>query len=568
MANQFNSIFTRKPKRNKFNLSFENRFTAPIGKLVPVMTQEVIPGDKMFLNVENIIRMQPLAAPMMQRVDVSFHAFYVPNRLIWDEWESFITGGQDGMEHPEKPTLSFQSNQDDGLAVPGSLLDYLGFPTLNDNDMKVDGFNSQVRYTAEPFLVYGKIWNDYFRDQNLEDEIDLKAIVRDANGSQGITYTRLLWYLHQQKFDFNNQTATPLDTLLNRSYPKDYFTSALPSPQRGAEVTVPLSGEGTVRWVPDPRSERGDAVRNPVTGSFVNVDNEARLNADGTNNPIQRNLQADDADASIDNSSHLRADLSTVGPTIVDLRRAFKVQEWEEKMSRGGSRYIEQILNFFGVRSSDARLQRAEYLGGIRNPIVVSPVYQTSQSMVEQGENSSALGMFAGNGQSVSKGFLVKRHFEEHGWVMVLMSVTPKASYFQGLPKKYQRFDKLDYYWPQFAHIGEQVIGKNELLFDPAQPNGYDPGSDPGFGYSPRFAEYRFNNDEIHGEFKSNLAYWTMARFLKGDPTLNANFIHINNDDVNRVFAVDSELAYPLICDIFLNCKMSRLISRYGNPRL
>lgn len=553
MGNQFTTIFNRIPKRNKFNMSFENKLTCGIGQLIPVMTQEILPGDKMHLSIEHILRFQPLVGPMMQRVDVCFHAFFVPNRLLWNQWEDFITGGKEGTFTAQPPQIIWDANShtdDKGFFKSGSLFDYLGFPTWDTIQDDGAAMRGSYRYNALPFRAYVKIWSDYFRDENLTVEADLEEI-------SGNPYTNLNLSLQKHLF------------LKPRCYSKDYFTSALPEPQRGPDVTVPVAGELEIGW------KNWNGVTYPPirqqNGSGVNAGGSERLDVEGVGY-MNYEGNTTGSNLTVDNSRNLeiKGEQST---TITDLRRAFKVQEWQEKMSRGGHRYIEQILNFFGVRSSDARLQRAEYLGGLKSPVVVSPVYQTSSSIdiseSEVNQPSSALGEFAGNAQSISNGSLVKRFFEEHGWVMVLMSVMPKSSYYQGVPRKYLRTDKTDYYWPQFAHIGEQEIKQKELFVNYLGDSTLTADLEgQGFGYSPRYAEYRFNNDEVHGEFRTNLEFYHMGRKFGEMPRLANSFMEVRNSDVDRVFAVNSDKANPILADLYLNCKMSRLVSRYGNPRL
>lgn len=549
MANQFNSVFNRLPKRNHFNLSFENKGTCPIGKLIPVMCQDVLPGDKFNIKVANLIRLQPMLAPIMQRIDVYFHAFFVPNRIIWKDWETFITGGEDGLAQVEKPKIRFVEGSTTSETLgTGTIYDYLNFPTLQQ--MRNSDLTDTPEFDALPFRAYAQIYNDYYIDQNLTGFIPIddigKTFVKDNDTDNYVPYA-----------------LSP--HLLDRCYKKDYFTSALPEPQRGPEVTIPI--DGNVTFKANPYGNNPPYIETPIRnqdGSIYtngNFDRIATIEAgnsattlefpdkDGNNRPSQPLL--------IDNSANLKVE--NANSTITDLRRAFKVQEWFEKMSRGGARYVEQILNFFGVRSSDARLQRAEYLGGCSNPLNIGTVLQTSQTT-----ESSPMANYAGTGATASNNIICNKSFEEHGWIMVIMSIIPKSAYFQGLPRKYWKNDKTDYYWPQFAHIGEQEILNQELFydFDNSQPNLN------GFGYSPRYAEYRFNNDEIHGDFRDNLEFWHMARKFGSTPPLNGHFMSVRNEDVNRVFPVEQDKAHPILYQLFFDINTSRLISRYGNPRL
>lgn len=525
MKNQFNSILVKRSKRNRFNLGFENKLTAPIGKLIPICTQEVIPGDKMSLKIQHLIKFQPMIAPIMQRLDVHFHAFFVPNRLIWDDWEKFITGGEDGnfVGSPPIGKFTFLSKLYNGY---GSLYDYLGFPV--NPTLSTQGsvsFANPISVNLLPFRAYQRIYNDYYRDQNLTDAVPFST--GSINGAP------------------SSEEIANLFTLRNKSYSKDYFTSALPSPQRGAAVNLPVSAD--VTYDPSGTTLMVNSSGNDIKAGGLTVRGGGSIGATSTEGILN-----------VDNSSNLKVDGATA--SISDFRRAFKVQEWLEKMARGGARYTEQVMNFFGVRSSDARLQRAEYLGGSSSSVIVSEVNQTSQS-----SDDSVLGNFAGNATSLSQGYLFNKFFEEHGWIMVIMSVTPKSSYFQGIPRKYLKLSKTDYYWPQFAHIGEQEIQNQELYYTFGAPTAVNT---KGFGYSPRYAEYRFNNDEVHSDFQSSLEYWHMARKFNSVPPLNSEFMEISNDDVNRVFAVNQQQAHPLLCQFYLDLKASRLISRYGTPHI
>lgn len=522
MSNIFTSISSRKPKRHKFNLSHENKLTAPIGKLVPVLCEEILPGDKVKLDIEHLIKFQPMLHPIMQRLDVSFHAFFVPNRLVWDKWEEFITGGELGTATPHPPVITVNNTVGQKTFDVGSLSDYLGYPT------NWKGPN-EVQLNLIPFKVYNKIYNDYYRDQNLEDEIDLKT---SQNGWVPVGSHDLTFY-----------------DLKDRAYRKDYFTSALPFPQRGPSVPIPLDIEAEFKYKADGQT----VIRNQ---------NGTQYGQDGAIKTVGGRVTVEDSqNVNIDNTQNLELDIKQTGASITDLRRSFKVQEWLEKMARGGARYAEQLVNMWGVRSSDARLQRAEYLGGSMSPVIISEVLQQSSTQ----ENNTPLGDFAGNGTSVSRGGLVRKFFEEHGWLMVIMSVIPRASYWQGTPRKFFRYTKEEYYWPQFAHIGEEPIQNGEI-YTGTDITGEE--ADATFGYKPRYAEYRYSPDEVHGDFRDTLKWWHMGREFDGIPPLNSEFIKVSNDEVNRVFAVNQDKAQPLLCQLYFNSKFSRLVSRYGTPRI
>ena len=446
-----------------------------MGDLVPVFLQETLPGDKFKVNMEHLIRFQPLLAPIMHRVNVYTHFFFVPNRLVWNDWEKFITGGSDGEQLPVFPRLREQSSDDatKNLFRKGSLSDYLGFPSSNvpsSGDLKVD-------LSALPYRAYQLIYNEYYRDQNLTNPIEFsKSSGIIGGGTQ----------------EFINLTA-----LRKRAWEKDYFTSALPWAQRGEQLTIPIAGEAPVVG----NGNTYITVRNGNNNEFLTPGN---LFTDGS---YVEDSTGAKAMFTTGNIQGLEADLNNVSASSInELRQAFSIQKWLEKNARGGSRYVEQLLAHFGVRSSDARLQRPEYLGGGKTPVVISEVLQNSAST----ENSPQ-GQMVGHGISVGNTNEFRARFEEHGFVIGIMSIIPRTSYQNGLPRVFQKYDKFDYFFPDLAHLGEQSVKKSELFLDTTKflDNEENAGT---FGYQPRYAEYRFVNDSVHGDMAGNLDFWHMGR--------------------------------------------------------
>lgn len=563
MANIFNSIRLTKPSGSKFDLSYENRLTAKFGELIPFFHQEVLPGDAFKVGQKHLIRMAPTLAPLMQQVDVYMHYFFVPNRLLWDSWQDFISNvkksGSSSL--PVRPTLQIQipkgpynNLKDLPLEIrPGSLYDYFGFPTINEKPSKdIGGILSSI--DALPFRAYALIYNEYYRDQNLTAEIEFS---HDSGPSSANESLRLM-------------------KLQRRAWIHDYFTSALPWPQYGTNpVNLPF-GQGEVYYSPS-------AVGNALYGQDGTSDApKCILGNSGEGGYLEGFSSSSDADQGIVSSSNLHVDnskdlkvrfTSQTVPSVVDLRRAFKVQEWLERQAIGGSRYIEQIFSHFGVRSSDARLQRPEYLCGLKSPLIMSEVQQTGASKTtESGQVQEPLGMLAGNATSVSSNFAFSRRFEEHGQLIGILSVMPKSSYFQGVPRKFSRESWDEYYWPEFANIGEQAIRNKEIYFDfsgnKSFSNKNDTPSNQEFGYAPRYAEYRYNPNEVHGEFRSSLRFWHMARSFKNAPMLNTSFITYDNSNVDNVLAVSSDVAHPLYCQIYNQVEAFRLIPKYADPHL
>lgn len=503
MSNLFNSVSARRPKRNVFNLSHSVKMSTQMGRLTPILCEEVVPGDKFRGNTNALVRLAPMLAPVMQEINVYTHFFFVPNRLLWNEWEDFITGGRDGTSSPVFPRFRLTGNELITQMGNRSLADYLGVsygqPTASTNTVDI----SQL-----PFRAYQLIYNEYYRDQNLQDEIDIPL-------ESGIS-------------------VGPIESLLslrNRAWEKDYFTSALPWAQRGPEVRFPLGGDARVRldvkqpgdrqWVVDPNTG------NPVYGDLLSYQSPTPQPGilsvgDGTT--------AGSSPAVIDPNGTLWTDLSEVsGTSVNEFRRSIRIQEWLEKNARGGSRYIEQILSHFGVRSSDARLQRPEFLGGGKSPIIISEVLQTSSS-----DETSPQANMSGHGISAHGSHAWSKYIEEHGYIIGIMSILPRTAYQQGLPKHFAKFDKFDFYWPELAHLGEQPIWNKEIYLDPSSTSDEN---DAVFGYTPRYAEYKYCSSRVHGDFKDTLAFWHQGRIFSSKPNLNEQFVI--SDPTERIFAVD-----------------------------
>lgn len=556
MANIFNSIRLKRPKRNVFNLSYENKLTMNMGELVPIMCMPIVPGDKFRVNTEALVRLAPLVAPMMHRVNVYTHYFFVPNRLVWNEWEDFITKGIDGEDAPVFPQIEIFQNS--GIVVSeslfrqyftdGSLWDYLGLPSLAGVGTTTynvpNGVNTPNPFSVSqlPFRAYQLIYNEFYRDQNLTEAVSIPF----GSGKS------------MEPGQVNN-----LLTLRRRAWEKDYFTSALPWLQRGPEVTVPLNGgqagidvyyQGTggtaQQWKDaDGRTWTGSAT---YDGTFIAKPGDTT----GLNAQFVGTQQLGNRAPELDPNGTLKVDLDEAGVSIQDLRTSNALQRWFERNARGGSRYIEQILAHFGVRSSDARLQRPQFLGGGKMPIAVSEVLQTSST-----DATSPQANMAGHGISagVNNGF--KHYFEEHGYVIGLMSIMPRTGYQQGVPRDFTKFDNMDFYFPEFAHLSEQEI-KNQELFVSNDPT-YNSGT---FGYTPRYAEYKYHESEAHGDFRGNMAFWHLNRIFNDKPNLNTTFVECNPS--NRVFATSATQDDKFWVQIYQDVKALRLMPKYGTPML
>lgn len=508
----FTHVQNERPKSSTFDLSYQRKMSLDMGQLIPIHVQEVVPGDRFQHQTSIMIRMAPMVAPVMHQITAYTHYFFVPNRLVWPQWELF--NENDGVDPPEFPKI-FESN-----VVAGSLKDYLGLPIWSGTERGI---------SAVPFAAYQMIYNEYYRDQNLIDPVAYEL----SNGDNALIRNDLV-------------------QLRRRAWQHDYFTSALPWTQKGAQATIPLGTTAPIDFDTDGglatfvRNASGQLETNRVFGTVrTQAGGLFQLEENGTTESFN-----------IDNSDLLSVDLQqATAASIIDLRNAFALQEFLEKNARGGSRYIELIKSHFGVNSSDARLNRPEFLGGGSTPIRISEVLQTSAAASEPTPQGNMAGH--GIGAGANNGFTYRA--EEHGYIIGIMSVMPKTAYQQGIPKHFDRFDKFDYFWPEFQHIGEQPIKNRELYV-----TGDDQGQET-FGYTPRYSAYKYNPDTVHGEFKTSLDFWHMGRIFSSRPSLNEDFI--NCDPTKRIFAVESA-PETLYAQVYHSIKANRKMAYYGNPKM
>lgn len=571
----FSKVALNKPKRNLFNLSHENKFSCVLGQLIPIMCEPVVPGDTFKCDTELIVRMAPMVFPVMQQVDVYVHYFYVPNRLSMGEknWEKFIsphgTANDPTPTEIMPPCMNLSTHGGDS-AFPssafdtGQLLDFLGYQRFVSDSVDVPAH-------ILPINAYNLIYANYYMDQNLGVSPE-DFVIADGYNLQSQTLLKTKLAANE-----NGNGDLALDLyfkLRQRAWKKDYFTSALPFTQRGADVHLPLYGESAAitgsgtTGVQFSSGAVSVSEQNPTTGGWVNADGQL-FATDGI-------LKVDDNNASIFPrgsvrndvlANNLKLDLDKVNAaTINELRRANALQKFLEISARVGARYKEFVLGHFGVNVPDARLQRPEYLGGGVAQIQISEVLQTSSS-VTSGSETAPLGDMAGHGIGVGKSNSFTHTFPEHGYVMAIMSIIPKAAYFQGVRRDLLKMDRLDFYQPEFANIGEQPIYNAELYAS----SRVDPFGT--FGYTPRYAEYKFVPSQIHGQFRSTLDAWHMARKFATSPTLSKEFVEVHeyNDDLSRIFAVPgSESAPQSHFFVYANNRVKALrpMPYFGTPTL
>lgn len=472
-------------KRSKFSLSNYKLLSMDQGQLVPCGLVEVLPGDSIQANTNCLIRCSPLLAPVMHPVDVRIHHWFVPHRIVWEDWEDFITGGPDGLNASVFPTITFGGGT--GAAV-SSLADYMGVTPLVNN----------LEVSALPFRGYAMIWNEWYRDQDLQTEL----VIDDTSGAD---------------------TTTSV-VLQNCDWEKDYFTSARPWEQKGPSITIPIGSRADVKGIGFAQSNNAQASAGPAireTDGTTPTYNPWQVFS-STNSFVGKTINS----AAPNVRPDIYADLSNASAvTINALREALALQRFEEARARYGSRYVE-YLRYLGVKSADSRLQRPEYLGGGRQTIQFSEVLQTA-------EGTDPVGELRGHGIAALRSNRYRRFFEEHGYIFTLLSVRPKTIYAQGLHRTWNRRTKEDFWQRELQHIGQQEVLNKEVYAAHASPDGT-------FGFQDRYDEYRRTESSIGGEFRTSaLDYWHMARIFSSDPALNASFVSCVPTE--RTFAVNTQ---------------------------
>lgn len=504
-------LFSQVPKtnipRSKFNRSHGLKTTFDAGYLVPILVDEVLPGDTFNLNATLFTRVATLISPIMDNLYMDTFFFFVPERLVFENFQR-MCGEQDNPDDSTDflfPTITAPSG---GFSV-GSLADYFGIPTGVGN----------LEVRAEPFRCYNLIYNEWFRDENLQDSVPFTKADNDVSTNY---------------------------TLLKRGKRHDYFTSALPWPQKGPGVELPFGGTANVIGTGNtPVNLTATLTTSAYNGGFFGL-NRGNVGLYSSDSERIGNIGGNFSNSDL--AGNLSVDLSSATQvTINQFREAFQIQKWYERAARGGTRYTEILRSFFGVVSPDARLQRPEYLGGSSSRIDISVVPQMSASNDTTPQaNLAAFGVGVSNRRN---GFT--KSFTEHGWLIGLVNVRADLTYQQGLNRMWSRSTKFDMYWPTFAHLGEQAILNKEIY---AQGSTKD---DEAFGYQERYAEYRYFPSQITGKFRSTYAQpldnWHLAQKFDNLPALSSEFIE-ENPPISRVIAVPSEPQFLLDCWFNMSC--------------
>lgn len=518
MQHLFSQVPIIKTSRSAFNRSHGVKTTFDAGKLVPVLVDEVLPGDTFKLNATFFARVATLISPIMDNVYLESFFFYVPERLVYDKFVN-MCGEQEDPDDPTDflfPMYDFPSD----VMTEGTLMDYMGLPIKVKN-----------RVRLEPFRAYWLIWNEWFRDENLQDSMKIER------GEAG--------------FISKDHNDTEYYKLAPRGKRHDYFTSALPWPQKGPAVDLPFGGTADIVLdsanigLPTFNLYNSKSKTN-ISGFVGQGSGYINVGSDDLGRGFSVNGQST-SNIPVSSISGFNVDLtSATSVTINQFREAFQIQRWYERLARGGSRYVELVMSFYGVRIPDARLQRPEYLGGSSSRLDISTVPQTSAS-----GNVTPQGNLAAFGTIAQKHHGFVKSFTEHGWIIGLVNVRADLTYQQGTNRMWYRETKFDMYWPTFAHLGEQVVYNKEIYTQGTVDDG------KAFGYQERYAEYRYFPSMVTGKFRSTfdqpLDSWHLAQKFDSLPALSGEFIQ-DNPPMDRVIATQDEPQFLLDCWFDMKC--------------
>lgn len=508
----FNSVPQTHVSRTRFKRDQNILTTFDAGKLIPFYVDEVLPGDTFNVSTAAIIRMTTPKYPVFDDAYIDFYYFFCPNRILWDNFKRFMGEADEIPWMPAKtykvPKIIVEGNSDDENKrgpKEGSILDYMGVPTK---------INGRVEINALPVRAYVKIWNEYFRDQNLDNPAGYFTDDEDTT-----------YYDKGEQEDDVLKNARLGGQCLPVSKFHDYFTSCLPQPQRGPEVTIGLTGNAPVMTFTTENLE-----------TELHHDYGTNFDATSVPSPGETKVPTLSFNDGVKNG-YLGANLSNIeAATINQLRQAFAVQHYYEALARGGSRYREQVRALFGVSISDKTVQVPEYLGGGRYHVNINQIVQTSG---QQTENDTPIGETGAMSVTPINESSFTKSFEEHGFVIGVMCVRHNRSYQQGLERFWSRSDRLDYYFPQFANLGEQPVKKKEIMLTGTSTD------DETFGYQEAWADYRMKPNRVSGKMRSNaegtLDFWHYADDYKEVPTLSSPWISEGKSEIARTLIVQNE---------------------------
>ena len=557
-------------KRSKFDRSHVYKTTFDSGKLIPVFVDEVLPGDTTRMSVNYFARLATPIKPIMDNIYLDWFFFFVPNRLVWEHWQNFCFEQEDPDDSTDYVIPTFTATGNSKNTYIGSLWDYFGLPVNTSGNLS--------GISALPFRGVYLIWNEWFRDENLQKSVkiqkgDTNEVLNSARASE------------QPAWVFTTGTnIVPGLACPPRGKRHDYFTSAFPWTQKGPGVSIGLAGTASIV---DPTPDSGYLLHSNFTDlaavtayggdasssgghrvtkgfdsiSFNRYGSSSDYSAVGGfagNTDTTVTVSAQPGSTYLGNDSYVDLDTSSIF-TINSLRTAFQMQKFYERLARGGSRYTEVLRSFFGVVSPDARLQRPEFLGSFTKMVNVNPIAQTSAT-----DSTSPQGNLSAYGVTAAKFHGFTKSFVEHGYIFGFVCARADLTYQQGINKMWLRSTVYDFYWPTFAHLGEQAIELREI---------YAQGSEADttvFGYQERYAEYRYKPSQITGKFRSSvvngsLDIWHLSQFFKNAPALNEEFI-LENPPIERIIAVPSEPEFLL--DIGFRYTTVRPMPMFGTPGL
>lgn len=586
MSNRlYTTIPTPKVPRNTFNRSHPNTLSMHFQKCVPSWLEEIIPGDFYRVGIESFARLQPMIAPVMNNMRLSHHFFFVPLRTLNNHFAEFMFNNRTGDYSEVLPYLNTKNlyfvieflEQEGELDLAVNVIrmyDFIGLPFRYSSKTTAallvagwldDSFNkevrdSELRVNLAPFFAATKIWSEYYRDENVTEDPFVEF--EEVSNSNVKDWTGYVWDYLSSNQSVLLAFAESFLSLKSRAWAHDRFTSSLPFAQRGPDVLLPIAGTAEVSYNQQKFSQ---ATEYPTLHTLGNAQgNFVSAGVDGSDpdftysKPVMLGGYGSLGTAlAYDPKNTLEVDFDNAAltTTINSFRRAERLQRWYENSARGGVRPNEATLAHFGVRTPDATLDRAEFLGGHMQPIVVSEVAQTSETT-----QSSPQGTLAGKGTSYKGGSIFKAYFTEHGFVMCFTSALVRANYWQGIPKVFSRMQRDEYYWPEFANLGEEPVFTKEIFAG----TGVD--EDSVFGYVPRYSDYKSAIGECHGDMRSDLSFWTQTREFANKPELNEEFLFAKPS--LSPFAVQSQYTDPIILTMNFSVRASRLMPFYGVPTI
>lgn len=506
--------------RNTFDLSHDVKLTFEMGELIPILCEETIPGDYWEIQTELLVKTLAMISPTMHLMECDIHHFYVTNEMMYDNFNDLLSP-QEGDTPPLQPFTN-------GLHAidSGDLGDYLDLP------VDMGAVQSSETVLAYPIAAYAKIYDYYYRDQNLQAEA-FTPLIANYNA----------WV--------NTLMVGPP---LVRAWEHDYFTSALPWSQKGDIVTLPIVQGGSVDVTAKGAGNVSGTLLRGVSDYVLATADDVVVAGSGE---LHVGAQGHHT---IDPNGDLEVVLNDVAQDIIAIRTAFKVQEFLELDARAGTRYKEMVYAHFDVKSKDGRLDEPEYIGGSKSSIQISEVLSSTQTLNSSNAVVNPVGERAGVGQTVSYGRKVKHYCREHGWIMSILSVRPRTAYQQGIPRKWSRWERLDYPFPMLAHIGEQPIYNREIYANQTTTAKMDEI----FGYIPRYSEMKFINSRVCGLMNDSFDYWHLGRKFTAEPGLNSDFIECVPD--KRIFAVETEPG--LLAHVIFNIKCTRALPMFSTPGL